>query len=412
MLWRIEKKKLSELRANPINPRRLNKAQAEHLKSSISKFGQCEPIVINTDNTIIGGHQRVKTLRSLGKKEVDVYIPDETLSEYDAAELTIRLNKNVGEWDVDVLANSWEPRDLIDWGFTESELEFDINVIEGNEPSDEAPPLPKEAQTKKGDLYQLGEHLLLCGDCRCATDVAKLLGDRSVDLLLTDPPYGVDYAKKTESLKSLRRCKHTHQDIASDIGEDYPLFFSEFLSLIPWSSSNAAYICMSGQELHSLRQATENCGMKWGDYLVWVKNQFVLGRKDYKPKHEFVYYGWKGKHKFFGPNNRSTILEFDKPHSSENHPTMKPIPLFRQLMEDGSKKGALVYDPFCGSGTSLLACSMEPARICRAMELSPSYCDVIINRWVDFRNQKGEGAEIIRNGKKVKWREDAQKDAA
>lgn len=397
MKWNHEKRKLEDLYPNVKNPRKIGKREAKELKNSIDKFGLCQPIVLSSTGTIIGGHQRVKMLRALGYDSVDVCIPESPLTEKEEEELAIRLNKNLGTWDYDLLANHWEPEELLEWGFSSDELSIDIHALNGTTPDEEVSS-PSINITKKGDIYQLGHHSLLCGDCREATAVEKLLTSNKIDMLCTDPPYGVDYAKKTEKIKWSRPCKTTHKNIQSDVGENYRQFFSEFLSLIPWCDKNTAYIFMLGQELHNVRLAMEDCEMKWGDYLVWVKNYHVLGHKDYNSKHEFIVYGWKGTHKFYGTTKSNTILEFDKPQSSKEHPTMKPINLIRRLITDGSAPEANVYDPFCGSGTTLLACEMYPSRKCYGMEIEPSYCDVIIKRWIQYRMEQNLPRVIKRNG--------------
>ena len=226
-------------------------------------------------------------------------------------------------------------------------------------------------------------------------------------MLCTDPPYGVDYASKNKMLNKVGKGKGNRNEtsIENDNIENYRQFFGEFLSLIPWEEKNTAYIFMSGKELHNLRLAMEDIGMKLSDYLIWVKNNHVLGRKDYHCKHEFIAYGWKGTHQFFGPTNSVTTIEHPRPQSSKEHPTMKPIGLVSKLIKDGSKKGYIVYDPFTGSGTTLLACeSLE--RVCYSMEMSPQYCDVIIKRWINHRKENNLSCDVILNGEKTEWQND------
>lgn len=375
MKWSFEKRSIEDIYSNEGNPRRISKRQAQELENSIRKFGLCQPIVLNHNGKIIGGHQRFRSLRALGYDTVDAYIPSSPLTKEEENELSIRLNKNVGDWDFDVLANNWNPESLCEWGFTQEELGIDLAAIKGTLPDEEADSVPKEPVTVLGDLYEFGEHRLLCGDCRIATNVETLLEDDKVDMLCTDPPFALDKEK------------------------DYRKFFSEFLSLIPWANTNTAYIFISGTNLHNLRIAAEDCGIKCSAYLIWLKNQLVMSRIDYKPKHEFIFYGWKGKHKFYGPHNRTAILEFDRPSSSPDHPTMKPIPLIKQLIEDGSDSDAVVYDAFAGSGTSILACEMFPTRRGRAMEISPAYCDLIMKRWIQYRVEQKRGTNIKLNQK-------------
>jgi len=195
----------------------------------------------------------------------------------------------------------------------------------------------------------------------------------TADQILTDPPYGVSYGGKTG-----RR-------IANDQGEqDYRTFFARFLKLAPVSKRNTAFVFMSGQELHNLRLALDDAGFTWGDYLIWAKQRFVLGRKDYNAGHEFVVYAWKGSHKFYGPVGKaSTVLSFDRPVASADHPTMKPTELLTRLIRDGSAPGAVVYDPFLGSGSTLIACEMSGRR-CVGIELEARYCASTVRRWERF----------------------------
>ena len=193
--WSYEKRCINDLIENEINPRQISKKNAEDLKKSLGKFGLCEPLVIQSDGKVIGGHQRLKLLVLLGYKEVDVMVPSRRLNDKEFDELTIRLNKNSGEWDIDILANNWEPEDLLDWGFSEDELDVDIQTIMGkNEDEDNGLLEPtKDPKTKLGNIYQLGNHRLICGDSTLPETVQALLAGAEPILMVTDPPYGVEY---------------------------------------------------------------------------------------------------------------------------------------------------------------------------------------------------------------------------
>jgi DNA modification methylase len=232
----------------------------------------------------------------------------------------------------------------------------------------------------------------MCGDSTDSRQVKQLLGDRRVDQLLTDPPYGVNYAAKNEMLNKFDKGNRVQTPIENDNITDYRAFFAAFLGCIPFADYNTVYVFMAGQELHSARLALDDAGIKWGDYLVWLKNNHVLGRKDYNAKHEFVVYGWKGKHKFYGDFS-TTVLEYNKPQKNELHPTMKPVELIARLMADGSTAAALVYDPFLGSGTTLIAAE-QLGRTCYGLEIDPHYVDVIIKRWEQLT---GKEAELVQN---------------
>jgi DNA modification methylase len=391
--WRTEQRKVKNLSPASYNPRKLTNEQYKNLKKSLESFDLAEIPVINSDDQILAGHQRIKILIDLGRSDdfIDVRVPNRKLTDKECREYNIRSNRNTGEWDYGILSDQFDVGDLMDWGFDENDL-VKLDVDTSVEDPDKVPEVV-ESICKKGDLWRLGDHLLLCGDCRDVNDYKKLMKNDLVDMLLTDPPYGVDYVGKSNSLKKYRYSgNNNHKDIKNDAISNYEQFFTEFLSIIEYSDYNTCYISMLGQELHNLRAAFEKCNYYWSDYLVWVKNSLVLGRKDYNAKHEFIMYGWKGKHKFYGESSSSTVLEYSKPHSSKLHPTMKPVDLWVRLVKDGSYKGAVVYDPFSGSGTTLVSCEMT-GRKARCIELDEHYCDVIIKRWEDSTSKKAERVE-------------------
>jgi DNA modification methylase len=400
---------IRDLRPASYNPRRIDNASLAALGKSIDRFGVVEPIIFNRrSGLVVGGHQRLKVLRSKKIASTSVVVVD--LDETEERALNVALNspKLSGEFTgalEDLLAEIEAADAQI---FRELRLD---ELLGDQEPRvylrdpDEAPAAAGETSTKTGDLFTLGNHRLLCGDCTIAADVATVLGRRKVESLVTDPPYGVNYVRGKAHL----RAEHggtDHRDIANDTGRNYREWFREFLSGVPWADYATFYIFMSGLELHNLRMAIEDCDLKWGDYLVWVKNALVLGRKDYNQRTEliavgdatgfpgdapevaeFVVYGWPERHRFFGPAKRTNVLEFRKPLASKLHPTMKPVELMRQLLEDGSAGGAIVYEPFAGSGSTIIACEMA-ARSCRAIELDPLYVDVAVRRWEEFTGQK------------------------
>jgi DNA modification methylase len=398
-----------DLKAAPYNPRRIDNASLAALGKSIDRFGIVEPIIFNRrSGFVVGGHQRLKVLRS--KKIVSAPVVVVDLDETEERALNVALNspKLSGEFTgglQDLLADI-EAADAQIF----SELRLD-ELLRDQEPRvylrdpDEAPAVARETSTKIRDLFTLGNHRLLCGDCTVAADVAAVLGGRKIESLVTDPPYGVDYVRGKAHLRSEHGATD-HRDIANDTGRNYREWFREFLSGVPWADYATFYVFMSGLELHSLRMAIEDCDLKWGDYLVWVKHSHVLGRKDYNQRSEFIavgdasgfpgdeveradfiLYGWPHRHRFFGPATRNNVLEYRKPLASKLHPTMKPVELMRQLIEDGSPGGAVIYEPFAGSGSTIIACEMA-GRTCCAIELDPLYVDVAVRRWEEFTGEK------------------------
>jgi len=352
----IKNMMVSGLKPNPKNPRMIDEESLGGLSESISKFGLVEPIIVNEKTGfIVGGHQRLKALQKIGIDSVDIVVVN--LSEKEEMELNVALNnKSIqGTWTdgvieilEDIKVNFSEDFEVMRFDSLLEEVSLDFDVEDGcdevDENSDDIPDVnKKEAITKRGDLWEIGKHKLLCGDSTSVDDIERLMGDETADCLMTDPPYGVDYSAKNEFLNNRDKGNRIQKEIANDAIENYREWFGSFLSIIPFSDYNVFYIWMSGLELHNLRLAIEDCGYKCGDYLVWVKNNHVLGRKDYNSKHEFCVYGWKNHHKFYG-DFATTILEYDKPHCNDLHPM--------KLVKDGCPKNGIVLDLFGGSGTT------------------------------------------------------------
>ncbi len=369
------------------NPRK-NDAAVVKVAESIKAFGFQAPIIVDKDHVIVVGHTRWKAALKLNMKEVPVIVAEDlTPEKAKAYRIADNRASDFSEWDYELLSAELDDIDdeFKDW--------FDFEIPEILEPVEgliEDDEIPEEVETrcKPGDLWQLGRHRLLCGDATNVDDVERLMDGGKVDSLVTDPPYGVDYSSKNEFLNQFDEGNRIQKPINNDAIKDYRQFFSDFLSITPFADYNTIYVFMSGKELHNLRLAIDDCDCVCGDYLVWVKNNHVLGRKDYNSKHEFILYGWNGKHKFYGDFS-TTILEFPKPQKSELHPTMKPIELLIKLIKDGSKANAIIYDPFLGSGSTLIAAE-KTNRICYGMEIDPHYCDVIIERWQQFTGQTAE----------------------
>ena len=383
------------------NPRRIDDSSLAALEKSITRFGMVQEIVVNRPNMrVIGGHQRLKVLRGQKAKHVPVVFVD--LPEHEEKALNVALNSDslTGEFTDDLQALLAEIQEKDEVLFSElllDQLLADVEASAAIGDPEDVPDVPEVAKTKPGDMYVLGRHRLLCGDSTHANSLALLLQGEKVDSLVTDPPYGVDYSSKNEMLNSLGGSyagDRSEKAIKNDAIENYREWFNSWLKIIPFSQKATFYIAMSGLTLHELRLAIDDCGYHWGDYLVWVKNQGILGRKDYNAQHEFILYGWPDTHRFYGDKTRTTVLEYDKPQKAGLHPTMKPIALFKQLIEDGSPSGSVILDLFGGSGTTLIACE-QTARQARLIEIDPIYCDVIVERWEIFTGKK---ATLYGNG--------------
>lgn len=411
----VERRPLGELRAHPRNPRHHPEPGSEEwdkLRASLAR-DYFDPLVWNRrSGLLVSGHLRHRLLLELGFTHADVVVVD-----YDEPTHLARMitaNRLAGKDDRSALAVIVEELrvgsgDLALTGLRDVDLARLLPAVE-RAPAADPPEPPVAPLSSPGDLYHLGPHRLVCGEARSREDVTRVLGGDAADQLLTDPPYGIGYVAKAAAVDAASgRAAKAHAPILNDDLSDYRQFFGEFLAVVPLAARNTVYVFMSGQELHNLRLAFDDVGLTWSDYLVWVKNGQVLGRKDYHPKHEFIVYGWRGSHRFYGgasaaviddevsPGSmskealiaevarlrewRANVLREDKTTRNDLHPTMKPVDLVRRLILDGSPAAGVVFDSFAGSGTTLVACEQAGRRF-RGVEAEPCYCDVIVQRYL------------------------------
>lgn len=395
-LMRIEKRKIDELIPAIYNPRKdltINDAEYKKIKRSIETFGYVDPIIVNErTGVIVGGHQRLKVLRELGYEEIEVSIVD--LDEKQEKALNIALNKISGEWDFELLKDLLEELDAGDFdveltGFDMDEIEklmtrfFDEDDETEEDDFDVEESIPEEPITKRGDIWQLGRHRLMCGDSTNIEHMKQLIGKEKVDMLLTDPPYNVNYEGKTdEALK-----------IENDSMEDaeFRAFLKDAFSVADGVMREGAvfYIWHADTEGYNFRGAVKDVGWQVKQCLIWNKNSMVMGRQDYHWKHEPCLYGWKdgAAHLWCNDRKQTTVLDFDRPTKNIEHPTMKPVKLFDYLIKNNTKPNDIILDSFAGSGTTLIACEQN-GRVARLMELDPKYCDVIIKRWEEFTGKQ------------------------
>ena len=366
------------------NPRQLTKDQYSQLKDSIKRFGLVDPLIVNKNkerkNILVGGHQRFKIAKEMGIDEIPCVEVDLTLDA--EKELNIRLNKNVGEWDYDALANYFDVGELTDWGFSNDELQFyEEEPVQGLIDDDEIPEV-EEAITKEGDLWILGEHRVLCGDATEKIDVDLLMKGQKADMVFTDPPYGVDYdggSKKREKLKD--------DHIGTNI-------YSKVIPIISEYCLGACYTWFAGTNPFDLYNSVN----EYGDIhslIIWVKNNSTFNMSiHYKQKHEPCLY-WKPKNKtlkWSGNNDQDTVWNFNRESKNKLHPTQKPVEL--ALKAISNHDADIVMDLFLGSGSTLIAAE-KTNRKCYGMELDPNYCDVIVKRWEDFTGKKAERIERV-----------------
>ena len=379
------------------NPR---KDQAiDKLASSIKEYGFQQPIVVDKDMIVIVGHTRLQGAKKLGLKKVPIVVAD--LSEAKAKAYRIadnRLNED-SNWDMDLLSS--EINELLEQDYNLDELGFDDLEIEkflnnegdGLTEDDEIPEVPEKPKSKVGDIYQLGQHKLICGDSTNEEVLSKLFKESKADMVFTDPPYNVAYGKFTGNSKNGYRFKHRH--IQNDDMSDEQ--FVEFLKSFIKNSYNYVkdgspfYIFYGERNAIQFLTAFKNSGLYHSCNIIWKKHSLVLGRSDYHYIHEPIFYGWKEKtsHKFYGDRKGTSVWEFDRPTKSELHPTMKPVELILKALKNSSKSEDIIYEPFGGSGSTMIACE-KLNRACYSVELDPKYADVIVKRWENYTGLKAK----------------------
>lgn len=401
----------------PKNPRYLKGEEHDKLKKSLKdspELLQYKPLMVHAVEgdkfVVICGNMRLRICQELHNEGVEGFdalpcfvlnkdVPIAKIKEY-----AIKDNVQAGNWDWDELANGdWKVEELQDWG-------VDCSFLTDTEPVEEMPERKEteddeydenehkiEAKCKLGDIWQLGRHRLMCGDSTDASQVAKLLGGTNIQLYLTDPPYNVAYGYDGAATEGHRKDGLVVLNDKMDNDK-----FEEFLTNA-FNAANANmekgasfYIFHSDGYSYWFRKALINTvDLELRENLIWVKNSMVLGRQDYQWRHEPCLYGWKkgSSHNWFSDRKQTTVMEFDRPTKSVEHPTMKPIPLFAYLIQNSSQEGWNVYDSFGGSGTTIMACE-QLGRNGFSMELDPHYCDVIINRWETYTGKKAEKIKV------------------
>lgn len=403
----IEKKNTADLLPADYNPRKDLKPgdkEYEKLKRSIEQFGYVEPVIWNkTTGRVVGGHQRLKVLIDMGMTEVDCVVVE--LSEEKEKALNVALNKISGEWDNDKLALLIADLQGTDFdvsltGFEPAELEslFREDTKKGvhDDEFDVDAELKQPTFSKAGDLWQLGEHRLVCGDSTKAETYATLMNGKVANLVVTDPPYNVNYEGSAGKIKN---------DSMDE--ERFEQFLFDAYTQMATAMADDASIYIFHSDSHGLafRKAFEEAGFYLSGCCIWKKQSLVLGRSPYQWQHEPVLFGWKkaGKHQWYTGRKETTIWEFDKPKKNGDHPTMKPIPLLAYPIMNSSMANSLVLDPFGGSGSTLIACE-QTNRICYTIELDEKFCDVIVKRYIE---QVGSAANVtvVRDGLTYKYEE-------
>ncbi len=369
--------KISDIKPNPKNPRIIKDDKFKKLVISITEFPQMlekRPLVCFTDvdgkYVVIGGNMRLKAAKEAGLKELPILLADDWTEEQ-KNEFIIKDNVGFGEWNWDELAEDWDTIKLEAWGLDVPKSK----ILDAEEDDFDVPEGGIDTDIVLGDLFEIGEHRLLCGDSTQTDTFDKLFNGNLADLVVTDPPYNVAYEGKTKNKLTI------DNDKQSD-GDFYQFLYDFYTALGAYTKQGGAwYVWQPDKQIHRFINSFEDAGFKYSGLLVWNKNSLVMGRGDYHSKHETCLYGWKegAAHGWYSDRKQTTILEFDRPSRNGEHPTMKPIPLFAYQIGNSSKQGDIVADGFGGSGTTMVACH-QMNRKAYLVEFDPKYCQVIINR--------------------------------
>lgn len=431
--------KLGKLKINKDNPRTITKEKMDKLVNSILVFPkmlEIRPIVVDGNMTALGGNQRTEALKRISKMSDD-YIQEKlsgisdyhrltkeeqdtlikfwkdwmkakevpiinayNLTEEEKNQFIIKDNNSFGEWDFAELQEKWDTSTLEDWGVdfpTEwYSPEKEKKEVEEDEFTEEDA-ANVETRVKEGDIWKLGEHRLMCGDSTSIDNIQMMMNGENCDLWITDPPYNVGYGMENSEMMSKRKHRTDGKIVLNDKQEDneFAIFLEKsYLSAESVMKCGASfYIFHADNEGYNFRGALRKTNtLELKQTLIWLKDSLCLGRQDYQWIHEPCLYGWKkgASHNWYNDRKQTTVIKFNRPKKSEEHPTMKPVGLFGYLIGNSSKKGDIVLDSFCGSGTTIIACE-QLGRKARCMELDPRYCDVIIARW-----EKLTGKEAVK----------------
>ena len=378
------KVKITEIKSNPNNPRLIKDDKFKKLVQSIKDFPEMldiRPIVVNADMVILGGNMRYKACKEAGLKSIPIIVSN--LSEDKQKEFLIKDNTSGGEWDWDILANEWDVEQLDAWGLDVPSFEVD-EVLEATEDDFDTTP-PEIPITVLGDLYEIGEHRLLCGDSTDSDQVARLMIGEKADMVFTDPPYGVSYTGGHNK-------KQRTGIIADELqGEDLSSLFEDSINTACIFSKDSApfYIWYAGGKSKETYLGLSKTPIEVRAVICWYKVQSGSGAfmSQYIPNYEPCIYGHKGGKsiQWFGPTDEKTVWEFKKDNVNNFHPTQKPIDVVERALNNSSSKGQLIYDAFGGSGSTMVG-SHQLKRVGYLMELDPKYCDVIVKRMIKLDN--------------------------
>lgn len=396
----IKKVKIKDLKPHPKNPRIHPKSALDKLIKSIGQFGFTNPVLVSRDGFILAGHARCKAAVEAGIEEVPAIFLDLEGANADAYLIADNKIQEETDWNEVLLAELINNLQELDYdvsftGFEPPEIEelfnnlHDKEIKEDNFNIDEA--LTENPISKQGDVWLLGRHRLVCGDSTSPETYIKLMENKKANLVVTDPPYGVDYEGKAGTIQN---------DKMKD-EEFYQFLLAAFSRMAENMEDDASiYVFHADTKGLIFRKAFQDACFYLSGVCQWVKQSFVLGRSPYQWKNEPILFGWKksGKHKWYAGRKETTIWNFDRPNKSELHPTTKPVPLIAYPIQNSSMSNRIVLDPFGGSGSTLIACE-ETNRICYTIELDEKFVDVIVKRYIEYKGTADE-VYLLRNGQK------------
>ena len=400
----VKRVKISEIHEDPANSRKHGERNLATITASLTQFGQVEPLVVQkSTGRVVGGNGRLAAMRKMGLQEVDIVEVD--LTDVQAASLGIALNRTaeLAEWDLEALARTVsgikEDVDLASLGWDPNELEQLLGVA-GNKlltDPDAVPEILPTAVSQPGDLWRLGDHVVLCGDSTDPKALERLLEGRKADMAFTDPPWNVAIGLDSNP-RHRQRPGLANDDLSQ---ADFSGFLTALATQLFTHCVGDVYCVMGCQQWPAIDLALRQAGFHWSATVIWAKDLFVLGRSNYHRQYEPIWYGWPegSASTFRGGRDQSDLWEIPRPRRSEEHPTMKPVALVNRAIGNSSGPGATVLDPFLGSGTTLIACE-ELGRRCVGLELEPRYVDVIVKRWAQATRKQ---PRLEREGKEVLW---------
>ena len=415
--------KISEIIPYSKNAKKHPDKQLKLIAASLKEFGWQQPIVVDKKGVIIVGHGRYYAYKKYpqGIEEPPINIADLTKEQ----SLAYRLadNKlNESDWDMDLVIE-----DLLELSMPMIDLTgFDKDLlISEDELDNNIPDIPTIPKTKLGDLYEIGNHRVICGDSLSEKCLDILMGDQKAQMVFTDPPYNVNYESSMKDSMRGNKDKTIIND-NFETTEDFYIFLKGAITQLKRFVVGDVYVCMSSSSLDVLQKAFRECGGHWSTFIIWVKNTFTLGRSNYQRQYEPILYGWfeGSSHYWSGRRNlgdvvidkittdvdgnklikieddgiQTDVWEFKKPSRNKLHPTMKPVELVNRSIMNSSRRGEIVMDIFLGGGSTVIACE-KAQRACYGIELDPKFVDVIVERWCEFTGKR----EIIKNGKKILW---------